>query len=172
MVLLIIALLFFIGTVINLINALYITAIVELFIGLLLVGIYRFVKLEEKKEVEFLEWLYENHDKIISERAYYDDVRITPRTELKQYQLCVSFLIVSLKMNSRYFIIDKNPSKLIGVIYFLMTTVLGWWGLPWGPIYTVGAMLTNIKGGKKTTVCKLLSKMKQIEEKQNKKIIA
>ena len=26
-----------------------------------------------------------------------------------------------------------------------------WWGIPWGPIYTVGCLSTNLKGGKDVT---------------------
>jgi ATP-dependent phosphoenolpyruvate carboxykinase len=29
--------------------------------------------------------------------------------------------------------------------------LLGWWGIPWGPIYTIAAVVTNIRGGKDVT---------------------
>lgn len=28
-----------------------------------------------------------------------------------------------------------------GVIYSLVSLLLGWWGIPWDPIYTVGAVI-------------------------------
>ena len=28
-----------------------------------------------------------------------------------------------------------------------ITWVFGWWGFPWGPIYTIGALITNLEGG-------------------------
>ena len=30
-----------------------------------------------------------------------------------------------------------------------MTLVAGWWGFPWGPIYTLGALGTNAFGGQR-----------------------
>ena len=35
--------------------------------------------------------------------------------------------------------------------YTLLSAVLGWWGIPWGPIYTVQSIASNIKGGKDVT---------------------
>jgi hypothetical protein len=29
--------------------------------------------------------------------------------------------------------------------------LLGWWGIPWGPIYTIGAAYRHIVGGKDVT---------------------
>lgn len=31
----------------------------------------------------------------------------------------------------------------------IKTWLLGWWGIPWGPIYSIHAILTNLVGGKK-----------------------
>jgi hypothetical protein len=28
---------------------------------------------------------------------------------------------------------------------------MGWWGFPWGPIYTIGTFITNFGGGKDVT---------------------
>ena len=35
--------------------------------------------------------------------------------------------------------------------YALLSAVLGWWGIPWEPIYTVQSIASNIKGGKDVT---------------------
>jgi hypothetical protein len=29
----------------------------------------------------------------------------------------------------------------------LLTLVMGWWGIPWGPIRSVQSLWTNLKGG-------------------------
>jgi len=36
-------------------------------------------------------------------------------------------------------------------IYSLFSVVFGWWGIPYGPIYTVMALITNFGGGKDVT---------------------
>jgi hypothetical protein len=33
----------------------------------------------------------------------------------------------------------------------LLNFFIGWWGLPWGPIYTIGAIFNQIQGGKDVT---------------------
>jgi len=33
----------------------------------------------------------------------------------------------------------------------LLSAVLGWWGIPSGPIYSVQSIASNIKGGKDVT---------------------
>ena len=35
--------------------------------------------------------------------------------------------------------------------YSLLTLVLGWWGIPWGLIYTPLALMTNFSGGRDVT---------------------
>lgn len=42
----------------------------------------------------------------------------------------------------------------------LASLVLGWWGIPWGRVYTLQAAWTNLKGGKRQTVGALLDAMR------------
>jgi hypothetical protein len=35
--------------------------------------------------------------------------------------------------------------------FSLISLVLGWWGFPWGPIYTISSLVTNLGGGKDVT---------------------
>ncbi|WP_256364380.1 hypothetical protein [Nostoc piscinale] len=32
-----------------------------------------------------------------------------------------------------------------------MSLFLGWWGIPWGIIYTIQSVVTNLQGGKDVT---------------------
>jgi hypothetical protein len=38
-----------------------------------------------------------------------------------------------------------------GLPFSLLSLFLGWWGIPWGPIYTVQALWVNFSGGKDVT---------------------
>jgi hypothetical protein len=38
-----------------------------------------------------------------------------------------------------------------GLPYTLMSLLLGWWGIPWGPIRTIQALATNFGGGEDVT---------------------
>lgn len=35
--------------------------------------------------------------------------------------------------------------------YTLLTLLFGWWGIPWGAIYTIDSIYTNHTGGKDVT---------------------
>ena len=38
-----------------------------------------------------------------------------------------------------------------GLGYSLCSFLLGWWGIPWGPIYTISSIFTNFRGGRDVT---------------------
>lgn len=165
--LLIVGGLFFIGAVSNLINGVYDEAMVGVAISILAIGIYSVLKIEERKNRKFIEWLYKNYNEVLKGNATYNGIKIMSDTELKRYQFCLSFLFISFKKKSKYYISDYHFTKCIGFAHSMLTCVLGWWGLPWGPIYTVQVILNNIKGGEKITVHELLSGLKRIETISN-----
>ena len=37
-----------------------------------------------------------------------------------------------------------------------MSALLGWWGFPWGFIYTPAVLVTNLKGGRDVTSKKII----------------
>jgi hypothetical protein len=64
----------------------------------------------------------------------------------------ISFIIMTLKRSSDIYFIrpDENTFKY-SFGYFFLNLLLGWWGIPWGPIYTIGALYSHITGGKDLT---------------------
>ena len=64
----------------------------------------------------------------------------------------ISFVIMTLKRSSDIYSIreDENSFKY-SYSYVLLNFFIGWWGLPWGPIYTIGALYNHIIGGKDIT---------------------
>jgi len=68
------------------------------------------------------------------------------------FQYCISIIIMTFRRPSKIFFIkygDGTFMKSAG--YSLISLLLGWWGIPWGPIYTIGSLVTNIGGGKDVT---------------------
>jgi hypothetical protein len=64
----------------------------------------------------------------------------------------ISFVIMTLKRSSDiYFIREDENSFKYSCSYVLLNFLIGWWGLPWGPIYTIGALYNHIIGGKDLT---------------------
>ncbi|RZJ64147.1 MAG: hypothetical protein EOO45_19080 [Flavobacterium sp.] len=64
----------------------------------------------------------------------------------------VSIGIATFKRaSSIYFIPAGENSLKHSYKHVLVNGVIGWWGIPWGPIYTIGSMYHQIKGGKDVT---------------------
>lgn len=60
----------------------------------------------------------------------------------------ISILILSFKEPTEdcYFVKHNESAIKYGWPYFLLSFVLGWWGIPWGPIYTVQSIINAFKG--------------------------
>ncbi len=68
------------------------------------------------------------------------------------FQYCVSLLIVTFKRPSDIYFVRSGESAVGKSIPFTLISLLGgWWGIPWGPIYTVQSLITNFQGGKDVT---------------------
>ncbi len=68
------------------------------------------------------------------------------------YEYCVSIVILTFKRPSNiYFIRPGESAVRKGLGFSIISLLLGWWGIPWGPIYTIGSLITNFKGGKDVT---------------------
>jgi len=68
------------------------------------------------------------------------------------YRYCISVIILTFRRNSDiYFIRSGQNSVVKGLGWTFLTLFLGWWGIPWGPIYSVGCLSNNLTGGKDVT---------------------
>lgn len=68
------------------------------------------------------------------------------------YEYCISIVFMTFKRPSAIYFIRPDESKITPSIGMtLVSFFLGWWGIPWGPIYTIGAIYTNLTGGNDVT---------------------
>jgi hypothetical protein len=68
------------------------------------------------------------------------------------FQYCFSILVMTFKRGSDIYFIKAGESTINHSIGFtLITLIFGWWGIPWGPIYSIGALYSNLTGGKDMT---------------------
>ena len=68
------------------------------------------------------------------------------------FQYCVSIVILTFRRPSDIYFIKSGESAVgKGLGFTLISLLLGWWGIPWGPIYTIGSVVTNLRGGKDVT---------------------
>ena len=68
------------------------------------------------------------------------------------YTYCLSFIVMSIKRSSGIYFIKSNEDAFVkGSPFTVISFLFGWWGIPWGIIYTLGCLVTNINGGKNVT---------------------
>jgi len=65
------------------------------------------------------------------------------------YEYCISFVVITLRRTSGIYHLRPGESgRLKGLPYTLLSLILGWWGIPWGILYTPLVVLTNWSGGR------------------------
>jgi hypothetical protein len=68
------------------------------------------------------------------------------------FQYCISILIMTFRRGTDIYYVRPGESTIgRGLPYTLLTFLLGWWGIPWGPIYSVQCLATNLGGGRNVT---------------------
>jgi len=68
------------------------------------------------------------------------------------YHYCVSVLIMTFRRSSPVYFIPAGESATSKALpWTALTLVAGWWGIPWGPIFSVQSLIVNFKGGKDVT---------------------
>ncbi|WP_018343376.1 hypothetical protein [Cytophaga aurantiaca] len=83
------------------------------------------------------------------------------------FQYCFSIIVMTFKHSSDvYFIKAGESTTRHSIFHTLSTLVFGWWGIPWGPIYSIGALYTNLTGGKDVTN-EVLSSINAAQPQQN-----
>lgn len=69
-----------------------------------------------------------------------------------QYQFCFSLGIMTIKQGTNFYFVRAGESRAAkGLRWSLLTLLIGWWGIPWGPIFTVQSVWLNFRGGDDVT---------------------
>ena len=64
-----------------------------------------------------------------------------------QFAYTISIVIMTLKRYSKIYLIRNNDDMSdVRWKYSLINIFLGWWGIPFGPIYTIQSLIENSKG--------------------------
>lgn len=76
------------------------------------------------------------------------------------FQYCISILIITFRRSSNVYLVTHEENAVVkGLPFTLLSLLLGWWGIPWGPIYTIQSLWVNFSGGKDVTKEVLASMM-------------
>ena len=69
-----------------------------------------------------------------------------------QYMWCVSAVVITFKRGTDIYFVRAGESRpMKGLQWTLLSLVAGWWGIPFGPIFTVQSLWVNLRGGKDLT---------------------
>lgn len=72
--------------------------------------------------------------------------------KLVYYQYAISILVMSFRRASSIYFIPAGENAIAkGLPWTGLSLLAGWWGIPWGPIWTIQALVTNFRGGKDVT---------------------
>ena len=68
------------------------------------------------------------------------------------FQYCISIFVMTFKRGSSIYFIRSGESTLKhSLVFTLITLLFGWWGFPWGPVYSISSLSINPAGGKDLT---------------------
>jgi hypothetical protein len=68
------------------------------------------------------------------------------------YPFTISLIVVTFKRTSGVYLVQGKENKMIRALpYLLVSALFGWWGIPFGPKYTLESIGANLRGGKDVT---------------------
>ena len=100
------------------------------------------------------------------------EIEISGGSRFVYFAYTISLLFVTFRdVSSVYLIRSGEGTAGKSFLFTILTLLVGWWGIPWGPKFTVQAIRTNLKGGKDVTneVMDVINGYLLFEESYNKK---
>ncbi|HPO05582.1 MAG TPA: hypothetical protein PLQ36_00565 [Candidatus Gracilibacteria bacterium] len=79
-----------------------------------------------------------------------NELKLLNKNEAKLvvFPYCISTFFLSFIRNSDVYLIKNHESSFKYAWQFiLISLIFGWWGIPWGPIYTIKSLYQCLKGG-------------------------
>jgi hypothetical protein len=80
------------------------------------------------------------------------DFEIQRGAKFVLFQYCISVVVLTFRRPSDIYFLRQGENAMVkGLPFTLLSLVAGWWGLPWGPIYTMQTVYNNSHRGKDVT---------------------
>ena len=68
------------------------------------------------------------------------------------FKYCFSVLVMTFRRPTDIYFVKAGESRVkAGLPWTLLTLMAGWWGIPWGPIFSVQCLANNLGGGQDVT---------------------
>jgi hypothetical protein len=111
-----------------------------------------------------LGWIMENKQALqVGGSLYYGQHSISRETQLTAYCWVLSVVTLSMKSPGKWNIKGTARDKLSRVVSTIFNLVFGWWGIPWGPVFTIQSLLINLAGRWQISVGDVLSGKHEVE---------
>lgn len=109
---------------------------------------------EKARSKRFSEFIVENAETLLNggSREFEGDM-YSLSTKLVQYQFAVSLIAISMTRGTSLH--HEKDKKWLLLSCTLISVFGGWWGIPWGPYYTIVSFIENGKT-KEITIQQLL----------------
>lgn len=93
-----------------------------------------------KMDEDFKNWLNRNR------YGTYNGTEIKPETALVSYTYVISFIVMTYRNHTRYYFKEAEKGKALAakLLCTLCNLTVGWWGIPWGPIWTIKETFCNL----------------------------
>jgi len=63
------------------------------------------------------------------------------------FTYCFSLIIITFRRSSDIYFVRSQESVIkYGWPWLMISLIFGWWGIPWGPIYTIQAIFRSFTG--------------------------
>lgn len=142
----------------------YVEATGGTIIAAALIGLFLVSRRHQQQAEAFERWLAANAEAIRFGGARHECTLVKPETVLVRYQFVVSFLIVTFRVDTRYYIVGHDATRTVAALCTAITLILGWWGFPWGPIHTPQVIARNLRGGSRQSVRELLARPPVVDD--------
>lgn len=71
-----------------------------------------------------------------------------PDVRAVRYRYCVSLILATFEFTSPVMLVPNEDTRVsVGIMYILVSCLLGWWSLPWGPVLTLHRAYECFQGG-------------------------
>ncbi len=117
--------------------------------ALLCAAAYLLLRRQGQQEERFQLWLRAHGQAVLHGSAFYGPFHLTAETPLVRYEVRASAILPTARMQSRWIIADQEPRAGVMLLCSGITVLLGWWGIPYGPVESVRALLSNLRGGER-----------------------
>jgi hypothetical protein len=68
------------------------------------------------------------------------------------FAFTISLVVVTFKRTSGVYLLSAGENAVVkGIPFTILSFLFGWWGIPYGPKYTIQSIHTNLSGGKDVT---------------------